>query len=96
MKHPMSRSYWLQLKALIKQDLAGVTENDLVACHGRRDRLLEKLQDIYGISTDEAEGAVRYYEHQIAMCYSRKHGGAGRVARWDAYQNSSANSDARS
>lgn len=86
MKHPASRRYWLQLRALIKQDLAGVTENDLVACHGQRDKLIEKLQEIYGISADVAEGAVKYYEQPLAMCYSRELVRPRRISRWDAYQ----------
>lgn len=69
----MSSNHWSDLKALIMEDLAGVTEADLAACGGRRDKLIEKLQEIYGISTDEAEGAVMYYEHRLSMWYDRRH-----------------------
>lgn len=66
----MTGSDWSKLIAVIKQELAGVTEADLAACAGRRDKLVEKFQEIYGISADEAEGAVMYYEHRIAMWYT--------------------------
>jgi uncharacterized protein YjbJ (UPF0337 family) len=71
MDQQLSRSEWSRLKAMIKQDLAGVTEDDLAACGGRRDKLIEKLQEIYGISPDEAEGAVMHYEQRLMMWYSR-------------------------
>jgi hypothetical protein len=39
----------------------------LAACGGNRDKLVEKLQEIYDISSNEAEGAVAYYEYQLAL-----------------------------
>lgn len=65
----LTGSDWSRLKAFIKQDLAGVTEADLAPCNGQRDKLVTKLQEIYGITADEAEGAVAYYEHRIAIWY---------------------------
>jgi uncharacterized protein YjbJ (UPF0337 family) len=69
MNQQMSSSHWSRLKAMIKQDLAGVTDADMVACDARRDKLIEKLQEIYGISFDEAEGALRYYEERLAVSH---------------------------
>ena len=43
------------------------TECDLAACGGDRDKLVEQLQEIYDISSNEAEGAVAYYEYQLAL-----------------------------
>ncbi len=71
MNQHLSNSHWLHLQALIKQDLAGVTDHDLAACGGSRDKLIEKFQEIYGISPEEAEGAVKYYEHRLALWYDR-------------------------
>lgn len=85
-KHEISRRCWPQLRALIKQDLVGVTESDLISCHGQRSKLVEKLREIYGISSSEAEGAVMYYEQQLAMCYSQERGRAGRISHWDSHQ----------
>lgn len=72
MNQELSRSRWSHLKTMIKQDLAGLTDDDLAACGGRRDKLIEKLQEIYGISFSEAEGAVTHYEHRLTLCYSRE------------------------
>jgi hypothetical protein len=44
-----------------------VTDRDLAACGGNLDKLVEKLQEIYDISSNEAEGAVAYYEYQLAL-----------------------------
>lgn len=71
MSQQLSRGRWSHLKAMIKQDLAGVTDDDLTACGGRRDKLIEKLQEIYGISASEAGGAVTHYEQRLTLCYSR-------------------------
>ncbi len=76
-EHTMSRRQWPQLKALVGQELAGVTESDLNACHGQRSKLIDKLQEIYGISSCEAEGAVVYYEQPLAIPYGRGLGRAG-------------------
>ena len=80
-KQPTSRRYWSQLKALIEQDLAGVTESDLIAYHGQRSKLVDELQEIYGISLSEAEGIVMYYEQQLAVRCSRGFVRAGHISR---------------
>ncbi len=72
MNQHLPSSHWSRLQALIKQDLAGLTDHDLAACGGSRDRLIEKFQEIYGISQEEAEGAVRYYENRLALWYSNR------------------------
>ncbi|MBA2409880.1 MAG: hypothetical protein H0V62_08955 [Gammaproteobacteria bacterium] len=80
--HPLTVSDWFRLKAYIQQDLAGVTEADLASCDGQREKLVTKLQEIYGITADEAEGAVAYYEQRIAMWYrSRLTGSASLKSR---------------
>jgi hypothetical protein len=63
-------SHWLHLKKILQQDLVGLTDGDLASCGGRRDRLIEKLQQVYGIPVDEAEGALMHYERRAGLWYS--------------------------
>ena len=49
---------WKQLKGTIKVEWAKLTDNDLDAIDGRKDILVGKLQEHYGMTTEAAEGAI--------------------------------------
>lgn len=46
---------WKQLKGQIKEAFGKLTDDDLVQIEGRKDVLLGKLQERYGITREEAE-----------------------------------------
>ena len=39
-----------------------LTDDNIAAVHGRRDQLVGKIQEAYGISRDEADRQVRDWE----------------------------------
>jgi uncharacterized protein YjbJ (UPF0337 family) len=49
---------WIQLKALVIARWAKLTDNDLAFIAGRRDQLISKIQERYGIDNEEAERQV--------------------------------------
>jgi uncharacterized protein YjbJ (UPF0337 family) len=49
---------WMQLKTLVIARWAKLTDNDLAFIAGRRDQLISKIQERYGIDKEEAEGQV--------------------------------------
>ncbi len=46
---------WQQVKGRIKEKWGQLTDDDLTEISGRRDVMLGKMQERYGIARDEAE-----------------------------------------
>jgi uncharacterized protein YjbJ (UPF0337 family) len=49
------RGKWNQLKGSVKQQWAKLTDDDLTAIDGNRDKLVGKIQERYGIAKEKAE-----------------------------------------
>jgi uncharacterized protein YjbJ (UPF0337 family) len=56
------RGKWNQMKGSLKQQWAKLTDDDLVAIDGHRDRLIGKLQERYGIAREEAERQLNQWK----------------------------------
>lgn len=46
---------WKQLKGSVKQRWAKLTDDDITALSGKRDELIGKLQERYGITKEQAQ-----------------------------------------
>jgi uncharacterized protein YjbJ (UPF0337 family) len=46
---------WKQLKGSLKQRWAKLTDDDVMALSGKKDELVGRLQERYGITRDQAE-----------------------------------------
>ncbi len=46
---------WKQLKGSVKQRWAKLTDDDVTAMSGKKDELVGKLQERYGITKDQAQ-----------------------------------------
>ncbi|MCJ7595712.1 MAG: CsbD family protein [Desulfobacterales bacterium] len=46
---------WHQIKGKVRTEWGKLTDDDLVAIDGKREQLLGKLQEKYGIAKEEAE-----------------------------------------
>ena len=56
---------WKQLKGSAKQQWAKLTDDDLTYISGKKDELIGKIQERYGISRDEAQRqADQWYRAQ--------------------------------
>ena len=49
------RGNWLQFKGKVKEKWGKLTDDDLDIIEGRRDQLIGKLEQRYGIAKEEAE-----------------------------------------
>ena len=49
---------WNQLKGSAKSRWADLTDDDLLAVEGERDKLIGKIQERYGVTKEEAERQV--------------------------------------
>ena len=54
MNEDILKSQWKQLRGLVKQWWAALTDGDLDMINGQRDRLIDKLQEKYGYTKEQA------------------------------------------
>jgi uncharacterized protein YjbJ (UPF0337 family) len=55
MNNDILQGKWKQVKGTIKEKWGELTDNDLNQIDGKTDRLLGKLQEIYGYTKQDAE-----------------------------------------
>ncbi len=53
---------WKQAKGKVKEQWGRLTDDQLDMMSGRRDQLVGKIQECYGIARDEAERQVKDWE----------------------------------
>jgi uncharacterized protein YjbJ (UPF0337 family) len=53
---------WKQFKGEIKQQWGKLTDDELDQIEGKRDKLVGRIQERYGIAKDEAERQVNSWE----------------------------------
>lgn len=56
---------WHHLKGQAKQTWGQLTDDDLEMIQGRREELIGRLQERYGLSRDDAERQVRAWERTV-------------------------------
>ena len=49
---------WSQMKGSVKQKWGKLTDDDLTTIDGKRDRLIGKIQERYGVTKDLAESQI--------------------------------------
>jgi len=57
---------WKQLKGSAKQQWAKLTDDDLTYLTGKKDELVGKIQEKYGIAKEEADKQVKTWESMKA------------------------------
>ena len=55
---------WTQLRGRIREQWGKLTDDQLDVIEGRRDMLLGKLQEAYGVTEDEADRQVKTWEDE--------------------------------
>lgn len=53
---------WKQFKGKVKEQWGRLTDDHLDVIAGKRDQLAGRVQEVYGVSKDEAEQQVRDFE----------------------------------
>lgn len=64
MNRDILEGHWKQLKGKAKVKWGKLTDDDLDVVEGRRDVLVGKIQERYGISRDEAEAQLDAWDEQ--------------------------------
>lgn len=71
---------WKQAKGKVRQQWGKLTDDQLDMVSGKRDQLLGKIQECYGIARDEAERQVQDWEARNGEWFEK----VARRARNDA------------
>ncbi len=53
---------WVQAKGKVKEQWGKLTDDHLDVIAGKRDQLIGKIQENYGVAKDEAENQVQAWE----------------------------------
>jgi uncharacterized protein YjbJ (UPF0337 family) len=64
---------WKQFKGDVRQQWAKLTDDDLEYIAGRRDHLVGRLQERYGIARDEAERQLEEWQKGRTMTQDAAH-----------------------
>ena len=56
---------WLQYKGLVKAQWANLTDDHLEAIAGKRDQLVGKIQESYGVARDEADKQINSFQKYL-------------------------------
>ena len=56
---------WKQLRGDVRQKWGELTDDEIDAIAGKRDRLLGKLQEKYGYAREKAEQELKAWESQL-------------------------------
>lgn len=58
--------HWREFVGEAKQRWAKLTDSDLMECKGNRDKLVGKLQSLYGMTADQAGEEIAHIEQHLA------------------------------
>lgn len=56
---------WKQLKGKVKERWGDLTDDDLTKIEGKRDQLIGRLQERYGVAKERATEQVREFESRL-------------------------------
>ena len=56
---------WKQLKGKVRETWGELTDDELDQIAGKRDILIGKIQEKYGIAQDEAEKRIKEFEKEL-------------------------------
>ncbi|HEY4898324.1 MAG TPA: CsbD family protein [Candidatus Nanopelagicaceae bacterium] len=57
---------WNQFKGKVKEKWGELTDDELDQIAGKRDILIGKIQEKYGIAEDEAEKRIKQFEKELS------------------------------
>jgi uncharacterized protein YjbJ (UPF0337 family) len=57
---------WNQFKGKVKEKWGELTEDELDQIAGKRDILIGKIQEKYGLAEDEAEKRIKEFEKELS------------------------------
>lgn len=71
MNKEVLESQWMQIRDILKEKFSNLTEEDIRQINGQYDQLVDKLQQKYGYSHQEAEERIRNWNFDRFATHSR-------------------------
>ena len=65
MNSDMIAGNWKQLTGKVKEQWGKLTDDDLTVIEGKRDQLIGRVQERYGIAKEKAEEEVAAWERKL-------------------------------
>ena len=65
METDVFKGKWKQMKGKVKEKWGKLTDDDLTAIEGRRDYLIGRIQERYGIAKDKATAELDEFERKL-------------------------------
>lgn len=65
MNSDMIAGNWKQLTGKVKEQWGKLTDDDLTVIEGKRDQLVGRVQERYGIAKEQAEEQVSAWERKL-------------------------------
>lgn len=62
MNEDIAKGNWKQFKGIVKEQWGKLTDDDLDVIDGKREQLVGKVQERFGVAQDEAEKQVKDWE----------------------------------
>ncbi len=56
---------WKQLKGKVKEQWGKLTDDDITVIEGKRDQLVGRVQERYGLAKEKAEEQVKTWERSL-------------------------------
>lgn len=68
-RHPVNKDTikgnWKQLTGSVKEQWGKLTDDDLTVIEGKRDQLIGRIQERYGVAREEAAAQVDKWENKV-------------------------------
>jgi uncharacterized protein YjbJ (UPF0337 family) len=65
MNWDIAEGNWKTLKGKVKQQWGKLTDDDLTKIEGKREELLGRIQERYGVAKDEADKQIKDWESRL-------------------------------
>ena len=65
------KGQWKQIKGTVKAKWGKLTDDDIELIEGRRDQLVGRVQERYGIAKDDAERQITDFEKELSPTHPR-------------------------
>ena len=63
---------WKQLTGQVKEQWGKLTDDDFAVVAGRRDQLVGKIQERYGVAKDEADKQITEWQRKASDAWFKK------------------------
>lgn len=76
---------WKEYKGKVKERWGKLTDGDLTAIEGKRDQLIGKLQQTYGMAREEAERQIKDFLEKLGVGDKHDSSASEKQGQWQGH-----------